>query len=83
MNPQLEKLIDLLVSDGELTDKEKKVLYKKAIELDVDMDEFEVVLEAKLNNVKIVNSPQNLSLENKQVSNKEELLKNVQLVELL
>ena len=83
MNPQLEKLIDLLVSDGELTDKEKKVLYKKAIELDVDMDEFEVVLEAKLNNVKIVNSPQNLSLENKQVSNKEELLKNVPHVELL
>ena len=75
MNSQLEKLIDLLVSDGELTDKEKKVLYKKAIELDVDMDEFEVVLEAKLNNVKIVNSHQNLSLENKQVSNKEGVIK--------
>ena len=75
MNPQLENLIDLLVSDGELSDKEKKVLYKKAIELDVDIDEFEVVLEAKLANVNIANSSKDSSSENKQQSNKEGFIK--------
>lgn len=48
MNEQLEKYIDLALADGILTDKEKQVLQKKATELGVDQDEFEMVLEAKL-----------------------------------
>lgn len=32
LDPQLENLIELLLSDGQLSEKEKKVLYKKAIE---------------------------------------------------
>jgi len=47
-NEQLEKLIDLALMDGELTEKEKQVLFKKAESLGVDLDEFEMVLEAKL-----------------------------------
>lgn len=48
MTPELEKLIDLALADGVLTDKEKEVLYRKAKELNVDQDEFEMVLDAKL-----------------------------------
>lgn len=47
-NEQLEKLIEIALADGELTEKEKKVLFKKAEALGVDIDEFEMVLEGKL-----------------------------------
>lgn len=47
-NPQLEELIDLALVDGKITAKEKQVLFKKAQSLGVDLDEFEMVLEAKL-----------------------------------
>lgn len=48
MNESLEKLIDLALADGVLTDKEKEVLQRKANELGVDQDEFEMVLDAKI-----------------------------------
>ena len=47
-NEQLEKLIEMALKDGELTEKEKQILFKKAEALGVDLDEFEMVLEAKL-----------------------------------
>ena len=47
-NEQLEKLIELALMDGELTEKEKQILFKKAESMGVDLDEFEMVLEAKL-----------------------------------
>ena len=48
MNQEIEKLIDFALKDGVLTHKEKQVLYKKAEAMGVDMDEFEILLEAKL-----------------------------------
>ncbi len=48
MNPQIEKLIDLALADGVLTEKKREILTRKAIELGEDMDEFEMVLEGKL-----------------------------------
>lgn len=48
MHPELERLIDLALADGKITDKELEVLYKKAHELAVDMDEFEMVVQGKL-----------------------------------
>ncbi len=48
MNQELERLIDFALADGILTDKEKEILYKKAIELGVDIDEFEMILNGKL-----------------------------------
>lgn len=45
---QLEKLIDLALIDGTLTDKKKQILIKKAEQMGIDLDEFEMVLEAKL-----------------------------------
>lgn len=47
-NPQLEKLIALALADGELTEKEKQVLFKKAQAMGVELDEFEMVLDARL-----------------------------------
>lgn len=47
-NEQLEKLIELALADGELTEKEKQVLFKKAASFGVDLDEFEMVLDAQL-----------------------------------
>lgn len=47
-NEQLEQLIDAALADGELTEKEKQVLYKKAESLGIDLDEFEMVLDARL-----------------------------------
>ena len=47
-NEELEMLIDAALADGELTEKEKQVLFKKAQALGVDLDEFEMVLDARL-----------------------------------
>jgi hypothetical protein len=44
----LEKLIDIALADGVLTEKERKVLFKKAESLGIDLDEFEMVLEARM-----------------------------------
>lgn len=49
-NPQIEKLIDMALADGELTEKEKQVLFKKAESMGIDLDEFEMVLDARLYN---------------------------------
>ena len=47
-NEQLEKLIELALADGELTEKEKQILFKKAEAEGIDLDEFEMVLEARI-----------------------------------
>jgi hypothetical protein len=47
-NEELEKLIEMALMDGELTEKEKQILFKKAEKFGVDLDQFEMVLDAKL-----------------------------------
>ncbi|MDB0062686.1 hypothetical protein N9F27_01165 [Crocinitomicaceae bacterium] len=47
-NEQIENLINLALADGELTEKEKQILFKKAEVAGIDLDEFEMVLDAKL-----------------------------------
>ena len=47
-NEQLEKLIELALVDGELTEKEKQILFKRAEAEGIDLDEFEMVLEARI-----------------------------------
>jgi hypothetical protein len=47
-NEQIENLINLALADGVLTEKEKQILYKKAEAIGIDLDEFEMVLDAKL-----------------------------------
>jgi hypothetical protein len=48
MNPEIEKLIDLALADGQITEKERNVVLKKAAELGIDADEVEMTLEGKL-----------------------------------
>jgi hypothetical protein len=48
MHPEIEKLIDLALADGQITEKERNVILKKAAEHGVDADEVEMVLDAKL-----------------------------------
>lgn len=45
---KLEALIDHALADGELTEKEKQVLFKRAEAMGIDLDEFEMVLDARL-----------------------------------
>jgi len=47
-NEKLEQLIDAALTDGELTEKEKQILFKKAMVMGIDLDEFEMVLDARL-----------------------------------
>ncbi|MBO5956569.1 MAG: hypothetical protein J6Q39_03355 [Bacteroidales bacterium] len=47
-NEYLEKLMDAALADGVLTEKEKQILFRKAETLGVDLDEFEMVLDARL-----------------------------------
>jgi hypothetical protein len=48
MHEELEKLIDLALADGEISASERAVLEKKATALGVDLDELNMVLEARL-----------------------------------
>lgn len=47
-NEQIEALISAALADGVLTEKEKQVLFKKAQSMGIDLDEFEMVLDARL-----------------------------------
>ena len=47
-NEHLESLINAALADGNLTEKEKQILFKKAESFGIDLDEFEMILEARL-----------------------------------
>jgi ribosomal protein L32 len=51
-NEQIENLINLALADGELSEKEKQILFKKAEAAGIDLDEFEMILDAKLHQLK-------------------------------
>ena len=48
LTPELEQLINYALEDGVLTDKERSVLMRKAQAAGADLDEFEMILDAKL-----------------------------------
>lgn len=62
---EMEKLIDLAIIDGTLTEKEKQILFKKAQAKGIDLDEFEMVLDARLSEYNHIHNkksaPSNLS----------------------
>jgi uncharacterized tellurite resistance protein B-like protein len=45
---ELEQLVEAALADGTLTEKERKVLFKKADLLGIDPDEFEIILDGRL-----------------------------------
>jgi len=52
MNQEIEKLIDLALADGEITDKERSVILKKSEKLGEDPDEVEMILDGRLHESK-------------------------------
>ena len=46
MHPELEKLFELVLVDGQITEKEKKVIFEKGKELGMTYDEIEITLDA-------------------------------------
>jgi hypothetical protein len=48
MHPEIEKLIDMAIADGQITEKERNVILKKATELGFNSDEVEMILDGKL-----------------------------------
>lgn len=52
MNSEIENLINIAILDGELTEKEKEVILRKATVLGEDIHEVEMILNAKLYELK-------------------------------
>jgi hypothetical protein len=52
MNSEIDNLINLALADGEVTDKERAIILRKAESLGIDKDEVEMILEAKLHQLK-------------------------------
>jgi hypothetical protein len=48
MNAELEKTVDSVLANGELTDRSRELLMKKAEQLGVDLLDFELELESKI-----------------------------------
>ena len=65
-NEELEMLIDAALADGVLTDKEKQILFKKAQQYGINLDEFEMVLEGRLAKVRAQRQPQAAPASDKQ-----------------
>lgn len=47
-NPELEDLIEAALTDGELNEKEKQILFKRAQAEGIDLDEFELILNSRI-----------------------------------
>jgi hypothetical protein len=48
MNPEIENLIDMALADGDVTQKERGIILRKAESLGLDKDEVELILDGKL-----------------------------------
>lgn len=59
MHREIEKLIDLGLADGQIKEKERNVILKKAAELGVDQDEVEMTLDAKLHQIQATQAKPN------------------------
>jgi uncharacterized membrane protein YebE (DUF533 family) len=48
MHPEIDKLIEMALADGQVTDKEREIILRKAEKLGRDVDEVEMYLEGKI-----------------------------------
>lgn len=48
MHPEIENLINMSLADGEVTEKEKAIILRKAEVLELDKDEVEMILDGKI-----------------------------------
>jgi hypothetical protein len=71
MDPDIEKLINIALADGDVTEKERGIILRKAESLGIDKDEVEMILDGKIAMMK----KEQASNYNVQKSNKEGDLK--------
>jgi hypothetical protein len=48
MNPEIEKLTEMALADGQVTEKEREIILRKAEKIGLDVDEVEMYLEGKI-----------------------------------
>ena len=48
MHPELENLINMALADGEVTEKERGIILRKAETFGFDVDEAEMILDGKI-----------------------------------
>jgi hypothetical protein len=48
MHPEIENLINMALADGEITEKEREIIFRKAEKLGEDKDEAEMILDGKI-----------------------------------
>ena len=48
MNPEIENLINMALADGEITEKEREIIIRKAVSLGMDQDEIAMILDGKI-----------------------------------
>lgn len=48
MNPEIENLINMALADGDVTEKERAIILRKAESLGLDKDEVELILDGKI-----------------------------------
>ena len=48
MNPEIENLINMALADGEVTEKERAIILRKAESLGLDQDEIAMILDGKI-----------------------------------
>lgn len=48
MHPEIENLIELALADGQITEKERSIIMRKAETLGLDQDEIEMILDGKI-----------------------------------
>lgn len=63
MNEQLVKFIELCLTDGIISDKEREVIFRKATEYNVEHDECEIILDSMIQ--------QKINIQNNTIINKE------------
>jgi hypothetical protein len=68
MHPDIEKLIELALSDGLMTDKEREIILRKAEKLGLDCDEVEMFMEGKISDYMFKN-PNNFNIKSQNDSN--------------
>lgn len=51
LHPDLQKLLDYALQDGEISEKGREILHKKAIELGEDIDVLEMVIEVEVQKI--------------------------------
>lgn len=66
MNPEIEKLVEMAFVDGQVNDKEREIILRKAEKLGLDVDEVEMYVEGRISSFNMDTKLSNQSLTNKE-----------------